>query len=353
MGVEIQDGQASLIDKVIDRGICVRCGACVGLCPYFGYFDGKVVVMDRCNADSSRCLQLCPRAGYEGTSPEKVNVAPSDTSEIGPYQDIMIARASKEEIRKGAQYGGTVSALVIYAIEKGRIKSAVLTDIGGPRSPGGRNAVNKSEVLSCAGSRYTGAAGLSSLNSAISAGETKIGVVGVPCQMETLARMRLMVPDGEERRNRVALKLGLFCTWAVDYRRLKTFLAKEGVEGSIKKFDIPPPPAEVFQVQREEGWREFPLSRIRPLVQEGCLFCQDMTAELADISIGSAEGIEGWNTVVIRTQLGGELFSEAVEKGWLETDSLPHDNFEHLKEASLNKRERGKKATADMVRSKL
>jgi len=137
MGVEIQDGQASLIDKVIDRGICVRCGACVGLCPYFGYFDGKVVVMDRCNADSSRCLQLCPRAGYEGTSPEKVNVAPSDTSEIGPYQDIMIARASKEEIRKGAQYGGTVSALVIYAIEKGRIKSAVLTDIGGPRSPGG------------------------------------------------------------------------------------------------------------------------------------------------------------------------------------------------------------------------
>jgi coenzyme F420 hydrogenase subunit beta len=351
MGVEIQDGQASLIDMVIDRGICVRCGACVGLCPYFRYFNGKVVVMERCNADSSRCLQVCPRAGYEGTSPEKDKTGSGDRSEIGAYQEIIMARASDEQIRKTAQYGGVVSALLIYAIQKGEIKSAVLTDTGDPLSPAGKNTENRTEVLSCGGSRYTGAGGLSVLNSAISAGEANLGVVGLPCQMEALARMRLMAPDGEERSSKVVLRIGLFCTWAVDYRSLRAFLAKEGVEGSIKKFDIPPPPAEVFKVQSQEGWREFPLSSIRPLVQQGCAFCQDMTAELADISIGAVEGNEGWNTVVLRTQSGSELVHEAIEKGWLETDSLPHENFEHLKQASLNKRERGKKTSADMARS--
>ena len=195
MGVEIQGGQASLIDKVIDRGICVCCGACVGLCPYFGYFDGKVVVMDRCDADSSRCLQVCPRAGYKGTSPEKDKGGPDKTNEIGAYQEVIMARASDEEIRKKAQYGGVVSALLIYAIEKGEIMSAVLTDRGDTLSPAGRNTENKVEVLSCGGSRYTGAASLSALNGAISAGGTKLGVVGLPCQMEALARMSLMAPD--------------------------------------------------------------------------------------------------------------------------------------------------------------
>ena len=70
MGVQNPEGQERLIADVINQGICVRCGACVGLCPYFDYFDGKVVVTDPCHADTFRCLQICPRAGYEGTTME-------------------------------------------------------------------------------------------------------------------------------------------------------------------------------------------------------------------------------------------------------------------------------------------
>jgi coenzyme F420 hydrogenase subunit beta len=55
-----QEGQGAVIADVIDAGICVRCGACVGICPYFDYSNGKVVVMDRCHAEPSRCFQMCP-----------------------------------------------------------------------------------------------------------------------------------------------------------------------------------------------------------------------------------------------------------------------------------------------------
>lgn len=342
MGVHAQEGQYSLIEKVIKQGICVRCGACVGLCPYFDYFDGKVVVMDQCNADTWRCLQLCPRAGYEETELDVDRSESTENAEIGAYNKIIIARSTDNEIAKRSQYGGVVSALLIYALEKGHIKSAVLTDKGNHLSPIGKPAKNRADVLNCAGSRYSGAGSLSAVNTAISAGENKLGVVGLPCQMEALARMRHMKPDGEERYARISLKIGLFCTWAIDYRQLEVFLKRQGIEEPVKKYDIPPPPAEKFKVLTEKGWRDFLLDDIRPLVQKGCALCQDMTAEWADISVGAMEGRDGWNTVVVRTDVGLEIVNTAIKQGWLETDLLPEENFEHLKEASFNKRKRAK-----------
>ena len=78
MGNQSQQGQHRLIDRVINQGICIRCGACVGLCPYFDYFNGKVVAMDQCSADTWRCLQLCPRAEYEETNLDSVRPESAD-----------------------------------------------------------------------------------------------------------------------------------------------------------------------------------------------------------------------------------------------------------------------------------
>lgn len=344
MGVGIPEGQRRLIEKVIDQGICVRCGACVGLCPYFHFFDGNVVVMDQCSADTWRCLQVCPRADYEAASLYSGSPDTGRNSGIGLFKKILIARASDEEIRNPAQYGGVVSALVIYSLEQGYIDSAVLTDTGSQLSPEGKIVRTRPEVLECAGSRYSASGSLSVLNTAIEAGRDKLGVVGLPCQMEAVARMKLMKPDGQDRSRRVGLKIGLFCTWAIDYRRLEAFLRQNGIKGTPKKYDIPPPPSEKFQVMTEEGRRDFPLSDIRPLVQKGCELCRDMTAEWADISIGTVEGREGWSTVVIRTDIGTELINAAIKDGWLEAGVLPDENLEHLSQAASNKRERGRKA---------
>jgi coenzyme F420 hydrogenase subunit beta len=274
-----------------------------------------------------------------------------ETNEIGPYRKIVMARATDDNTIKRAQYGGSVSALLMFALEKGDIKSVVLTDAGGPFSPGGKLVNNNAGVLDCAGSRYSGSGGLSALNKAIKAGEDKIGVVGLPCQMEALARLKLMKPDGEERSKRVVLKIGLFCTWALDYRLTDSFLRIQGMEGSIRKYDIPPPPSETFQVLTEKGWTGFSLSDIRPLVQKGCSLCKDMTALWSDLSVGTVEGVEGWNTVVIRTVTGAGLIDKAVGAGCLEIQDLPGENLEHLKEAAHNKREKAHKERAERSKS--
>jgi coenzyme F420 hydrogenase subunit beta len=334
-------GQCELVDKVINQGICVKCGACVNLCPYFDYFDGKIVVTDDCYAETWRCLQLCPRADYDDASLEKERAPQEEGSEVGPFREIFIARAKDEEIRGEAQYGGFVSSFLIYALEERLVRATILTDKGNEISPSGLIARERADILKCAGSRYTGAGGLAAFNRAIKDDGEGLAVVGLPCQMEALARMRRMHPDGEERERRVSLKIGLFCTWALDYRKLDNYLKTAGVGVPIQKYDIPPPPAQTFRIRTERGWQDFPLDEVRPYIQEGCTLCQDMTAEWADISVGTVEGMEGWNTVVVRNERGAQLLNGFIKAGHLETGALPEKNLAHLKEASVNKRKRG------------
>jgi coenzyme F420 hydrogenase subunit beta len=170
--------------------------------------------------------------------------------------------------------------------------------------------------------------------------------------MEALERMKISIPDGAERESTVSLRLGIFCTWALDYRRLKDFLSKKGVAGPIKKYDIPPPPSETFIVFTDEGRKEFALGEIRGLVQKGCSLCQDLTAENADISVGTVEGEEHWNTVIIRSDRGEAFFDGALKKKIIEKAELPDENLNHLSTASCNKRERGKKAEEDLSRKR-
>ena len=349
MELQHRGGQAKVIADVIDAGVCVGCGACVGLCPYFDYFNGKVVVMDRCYAEPSRCAQICPRIAREPMSPIKNT---HNDGEIGEYLKVVMARSSNSGIRNTSQYGGVVSALCAYALKKGFIESAILTDRGeASRAPGGYVATNQAEVFSCAGSRYAASGSLSELNRVIDKGQKNIAVVGLPCQMEALARMERMGPEGSPARDSVVLKIGLFCTWALDFPQLAAFLKGKGVVGPVRKFDIPPPPAEEFLVETGEGGVIFPLSEIRPLIQKGCAFCQDMTAEAADIAVGTMEGHEGWNTVLVRTNAGLALMEGAVADGALEIEELPLDHLNHLKMAAKGKRQRGRQAITEKLKT--
>jgi coenzyme F420-reducing hydrogenase beta subunit len=76
-----------------------------------------------------------------------------------------------------------------------------------------------------------------------------------------------------------------------------------------------------------------------------------MTAEFADISVGAAEGVAGWNTLIVRTDAGRELVEAAQAKGVIETQPLPEQNLAHLKEASLNKKKRALKKVIETTGS--
>ena len=69
-----------------------------------------------------------------------------------------------------------------------------------------------------------------------------------------------------------------------------------------------------------------------------------MTAEFADISVGSARLPEGWeearhwNQIIVRTKEGEELLALAKFRGILEFRDIPEGNLDRLKQASMNKK---------------
>ena len=331
--------QACLAEKVIDKGMCVTCGACVGLCPYFNYHDGNVVKMDNCCAEDGRCVTFCPQSGAMDLG----DAAVGDTTfhGLGEYRKIVAARCP--DVRMVVQNGGVVTALVAFALEKKIIKRAVLTDKGDGQAPCGRIVTDADDLSDFSGSRYSAAAPLAALNRAAETDASAIGVVGLPCQIKALYRRHHYL-NQQEMADQVVLTIGLFCTWALDYRKLNDYLARQGLTGRILKCDIPPPPAETFRVYTEKGVTEFPLSHIRELIQKGCGLCEDMTSRLADVSVGAFEGREEWNILIIRTETGESLVEQAVAEGRLVIEDFPEENFGYLEKAAMNKQVRGTEA---------
>ena len=336
MKSESNYGQVKLIEDVHNKGLCVCCGACVSQCPYFEYFDGKVVKIDNCQSDKGKCYKICPQIYFQNYNN---SLDKNIDKPIGDYIKVIVAKSLDKEVKEKSQYGGSVTSLLIYALEKKIINAAQLTDCGNKTAPCGVIAKKKSDIINCAGSRYSASAGLKALNIAISDGLNKICVVGLPCQMIALDQMKKFEKDETKIDNYINLKIGLFCTWALDYRLLSNFLINKDIN-NIKKCDIPPPPANLFKLSDGEKWHEFSLDDIRPFIQKGCSNCPDLTAEKSDISVGMLEQDLKSNIIIIRTQKGKDLIDRAVNDKIIDVDDISNETLEQLKKASFNKKDR-------------
>jgi coenzyme F420 hydrogenase subunit beta len=342
-----------LQSEVLARSLCSLCGACVGMCPYWATYKGRVVGLDECNLTQGRCYVFCPRTSLDlELLSQTLFGVPYAADELGTTQQITMARAKDDGIRAKAQYGGTVTALTSFALEQGLIDAAVLTASDDGMLPGGALATSAAQVRDRAGSNYVASPTLAAFNRESGRQDIqRIGVVATPCQALALAKMRASPLENRNNVDKLKLVIGLFCTWALRYDDFARFLAEKVPLGRIVKFDIPPPPANVFQVFIDSQRLDIPLDQVRPFIRSGCEVCLDMTAEFSDISVGAAEGVAGWNTLIVRTNAGRELVEAAKAKGVIETQPLPDQNLAHLKEASLNKKKRGLKKVIEATGS--
>ena len=334
-------GLKALEEKVFGKDLCAGCGACLSLCPYLRSRKGRVVKLDNCNVEEGRCFAYCPRTEVDldkvyskifGTGYEDV--------EMGPVRKIMMARAKDPIWRKKAQTGGVVSSLIDFALQKGIIQAGVLTMRDGDLLPQGKILTSRKGILSCAGSSYVSGPTLEAMNRGPWKGEERIGIVGLPCQVLAVARMKTSALEKKTPIDRVNLVIGLFCTWALDYKPFTAFLHERVGSGSSKKLNITPPPERILEVTAGGKLHQIPVDEIRSFIRPSCRVCLDMTAELSDISVGTVEGKDGWNTVIVRTAAGEDLLKEAKKTGVIETRPFPQNNFDHLKEASLLKKRR-------------
>lgn len=334
-------GLKGLVEQVLSRGLCTACGACLSLCPYLRSYQGRVVKLHDCSLEEGRCFAYCPRTEFNFNGIEKKEVHQQyRDAEIGSLQRVFMARAKDSTWREKAQSGGTVSALIDFAIRKKAIDAAILTLRDGNLPPKGQIVRDCEDILNYAGSSYISGPTLEALHRGPWQGEEKIGVVGLPCQVQAVSKMRTPALEKKTPIDQIKLIVGLFCTWALEYEGFQDFLNKKVGECHVVRLDITPPPERLLKIHTQGGLHAVPVDEIRPFIRKGCQVCSDMTAELSDISVGTVEGIEGWNTVIVRSEQGEELFREAEDEGIIESQSLPMEHLNHLRKASLLKKER-------------
>ena len=318
-----------LMEEIVDTGKCVGCAACVTICPVdvFDYEDEHPVDArnDAC-VFCELCVDVCPVLRPTDTDlPSQLELKePLEDEGFGPYHAAFLARTTRPEILEKSQDGGVVSAVLIHALEQGRLQGAVLGDVepDNPQMGVAKLATTAEEILNCSGSRYTYSPNTLALTEAMRRDVRPLAVVGVPCQVDGVRQqqyssIRLDVANWYQKH--VKLVIGLFCS--------ESFTG-ESIQALSEQLNVPRKDIVNINVKGKivvklrDGREEIlSLKEFRKYARPACLYCRDYAAENADIGVGGI-GLDGWTFTVIRTEVGHQAFQAALEAGWLETQPL-------------------------------
>ncbi len=330
--------------KIVSKGFCTLCGACEAACP-----TGAISIENENNRhlhDCSKDLDLCPicyevcphSEALQLRAQKSVSDAPNKNEALGYYRKIVLAQATDPELRKLSRGGGVVTSLLTYGIEKKRFDSAIVSkaEPENPAMPKASVATVPDDILSAVGSKFFPSPVAKAYGSAVFGyGKTKIAFVGVPCHMLALRKIEAWHHKIGEN---LGIAIGLFCFGTFSMAPLLKYIEENyHVKPSeIKHLRL----SNKFVVQTEKEIIRIPVSEIENIIMPSCRTCTDFTAELADISIGSAYPLEDWSTVIIRTEKGEEFFYDAVQNGVINTWVIEQEPevYERVVRAAMKKR---------------
>ena len=339
-------GQKELLERVIDTGLCTNCGACVNLCPYVASWNDRTIMMHRCERKEGRCFAFCPRTPTDLEVLRKRLFDSKDlTQELGSVKGFYMTRAAREQVRRSAQHGGTVTTLLSLALREGMIDAAVIAEEGKDGLPRGVLVRTPADIEKRGRSKFVVSPTVAKFNEIVQDSHERIGVVATPCQALAFAKMRLkMYSTNDNNIDKLRFVIGLFCGWALSWRELRRLLKEKMGGESIVGLDIPPSQYHTIEVYTPNRGMMISLDEVMPVVRKACQYCFDMTAEFSDISVGAARCPEGWevarswNQVIVRSQIGQDLIELARSRGLLEFRDVPEGNLERLKKASMSKK---------------
>jgi coenzyme F420-reducing hydrogenase beta subunit len=217
---------------------------------------------------------------------------------IGVYSDLFSAKSGIN-----GQDGGMVTALLISGMKEGLFDAAIVVQRKEGYNAEAVIAENTSEVLAAKGTKYLRVNVTKKLQQLISQGKKRIAIVCTPCEVKAARKIQQTLKSNPDCEVTI---IGLFCFEAFNVAKLK--------EEVRTRLGIDLDKAEKTQIRKGKfivhlDGKEY-CCKVRDLhsaTEKACHYCDDFSARLADISVGSVGSKSGYSTVIVRSQAGEKL----------------------------------------------
>ena len=366
-----------LKDKVIDQGLCVRCGTCVGICPVRVIATDSSrypILIDECIA-CGLCNGCCPganvdfpalAAGMDGYEDNYDNLQ-------GCVEQTYVSHSTSTEVRHSGASGGVVTALLLYLLEKGRIDGAgiVGADPETPYMTKGILATTPEEIKAGALSKYCVTPSMEVLQE-IRKRKGKFALVALPCQIHGLRKLAQADPGLYKK---IEVIFGLYCACNMEPNAHLEAMEVAGVDKeevaafhhrggdwpgglAVRKKD-----ESVFPLHHVETYNTIINVMFRLFGAKRCYVCIDGLAEFADLSFGDFwafdypdefSKLERCTLVSQRSSKGLQILMDAERDGAIINQLLPADRIsKRTLSMVLGKRSRARIYMAKRQRKKL
>ncbi len=324
----------NLEDEIIKTNKCCACGACVAYCSSQGFDVIKMEgytpqFISDANVDNCKecglCYYICPQ-----TDPlmDKLDNIYKIKDEMGYVEDVIAAKTTDEKIKEVGQDGGLVTTLLMYLFETNKIDAAIVSEYDENLKPLPKIIYNKEDLLKSSGTRYTISSNLLPLVDLYKVAEEiiqkqkqiydinqlRMAFVGTPCQCRAVRKMQLL---NISPTHVIKYVFGLFCMENFDYDKLFELVkAETGLEPKdIAKMNIK---KNFFITSKVNETKEVDLHKFDPAVRNHCQECDEFTSRFADISFGGSGAVQQNSMLILRSEKGKKLITDAIIEGYVE-----------------------------------
>ncbi len=313
------------VSIVFDSEVCCQCGWCSSICPV----NAITVTADTLEIDNDACMKcglcysVCPRSfsiEQAGKSINKLDKSLKFSEKINGYINSYSATTTKDEIKKVRQDGGIVTSLLEYLLKNKLVNAIVAVKHSKELwKPEPIIVEDIKDLYKTGGTKYANASTLSIIDQ--SKKYENIAVVGVPCMMNALEKGYLF-PSGLPFFKNIKYRIGLFCMESFPYEGILNLIKEQFDKdfNKVTKMDISGGKFIIYLDSGED--LRVPLNDVKSYARHNCHFCEDLTCDYADISIGSIGSPSGWSTVITRNKKGEKIYKEAIKAGIIESKSL-------------------------------
>ena len=362
----------NIFDDVIQQYLCTGCGACV----YTDQPDNLKMVWnnkgflvpnkkDQKNQINRLSIDVCPFNPYPvddvRTEDELANLFLKEAlhhhPKVGRYYNTYAGYSEKYRLTSSS--GGLATYILNELFEQQIIDAVITVAEGEGKHYEYKLIKRKEDLLATSKTKYYPVSMAEALNE-LKDFEGKVAVVGIGCFIKAV---RLLQHYNPELREKIVFTVGIICGGLKSKFFGEYLAAKAGVQNNeftkpqfrIKDYESTAGDYSFGCIDKKGIEKQLKMRTVGDMWGSGmfkcnaCDFCDDVTTELADISLGDAwlppfhQDGKGTNVIVTRSALAEKIINEGIRSANLAVQPLSFEAFLSSQQGSYNHRHKALK----------